>query len=81
MKQLRDGKYQDTLILDSFPVQQQARTRASQSIEAEMMDSNVEIDVLSRLRNLCSTLAELTKLSLTQLVLIDITYGKLTITY
>ena len=46
-----------------------------------MMDSNVEIDVLSRLRNLCSTLAELTKSSLTQLVLIDITYGKLTITY
>ena len=46
MKQLRDGKYQYTLILDSFPVQQQARTRASQSIEAEMMKSNVEIDVL-----------------------------------
>ena len=58
MKQLCDGKYQGTLILDSYPVQQQARTRASQRIEAEMMDSNVEIDVLSKLRNLCSTLAD-----------------------
>ena len=61
LKQLRDGKYQDMLILDSYPDQQQARTRASQSIEAEMMDSNVEIDVLSKLRNLCSTLADKSK--------------------
>ena len=58
MKQLCDGKYQDTLILDCYPDQHQARTRASQRIEAEMMDSNVEIVVLSNLRNLCSTLAD-----------------------
>ena len=60
LKQLRNGKYQDTLILDNYPAPAatlQPRTRASQSIEAEMLESNVEIDVLNKLRNLCSALS------------------------
>ena len=60
LKQLRNGEYQDTLILDNYPAPAatlQPRTRASQSIEAEMLESNVEIDVLNKLRNLCSALS------------------------
>ena len=60
LKQLRNGKYQDTLILDNYPAPAatlQPRTRASQSIEAEMLESNVEIDVQKKLRNLCSALS------------------------
>ena len=60
LKQLRNGEYQDTLILDNYPAPAatlQPRTRASQTIEAEMMESNVEIDVLNKLKNLCSVLS------------------------
>ena len=61
MKSLKDdNSYQNVLIPDDYPIHSanlQSQTRSSQTLEKERRSSNVEQDILQKLKKFCLTLA------------------------